>query len=150
MNAISQLMDRVKSSFKLFKRTLLHWNTLISFTHCVSTKGGGGAIYVKNSYDLLHNITIKDDSFIRCQALYGGACYFYSHLENNGVKITGSMFSQNVATERKGTVENKNLFDGNHIFITVKNLNVLNSTFEKGKGNIGSVKIYNVFDQVFQ
>ena len=79
--------------------------------------------------------------------MYGGACYFYSHSEINEILIFRCHFSQNYATEQKGTIENKNLFGDGHIFVTAKNLNVLNSTLEKGKSLSGSEKIYNVFEQ---
>ena len=120
--------------------------TSISFTHCISTKGGGGAIYIKNTPDLLHNVTIDDTLIKRCQAQYGGGCYIYSQSEENEVFITRSNFSENVAILKKQTDESKNFFGGSHLFITAKNVIVKFSIFEKGVAS--GVKVYNVFDQI--
>lgn len=108
---------------------------------------GGGAIYIKNWLDLEHNLTMKDISINKCRALYGGGISVYSESEENEVKISKSVFSHNLALLTSKTEEYKNLFGGNHLFVSVKNLFVKDSVFEKGIGNSAGVKIYNVFDQ---
>lgn len=88
-----------------------------TFNHCISTEGGGGAIYIKNSIDLSNEVLFENSSFIKCQALLGGAVYIYFSSENKNINIRSCNFSDNTALRQYSEYKNV-LFGGSHLFIT--------------------------------
>ena len=60
--------------------------------------------------------------------------------------VKNCTFKLNEALKKKPT-NNDYLYGGSSIFFSVRNLNITESSFERGRGPGGSVKIYNVFDE---
>ena len=112
------------------------------FTLCKSINGGGGAVYVHNSQDLLNDVILKGLTFDRCEALFGGGIYVYSTFELNIVKINSCRF---IETSSLST-SNDDLSGGNAIYINVKLGSITRCSFKECKGNGGSVKIINNFE----
>ena len=48
--------------------------------------GRGGAVYYRNSFEFVNNLTFVDLRFIECKAVCGGAVYIYSSSDNNNIK----------------------------------------------------------------
>ena len=118
----------------------------VEFTDCVSINGGGGAIYIKNTRFLKYNISIINNNFTRCSAVYGGACYIYSISEQNDVFIQSCLFVSNTIHKSDIINENAEIKGGINIFISAKNMNMSQSIFYNNKGRNGVVRIYNEFD----
>lgn len=102
-----------------------------SFADC-STKGGGGAIYIENNFDIINNATFIDAEFIRCKALYGGAVLISTNTEFLNVSFTKCHFESNTTLLKKQpTNENKFLFSGSAICLIGNGIHVHNCTFKK-------------------
>ena len=109
------------------------------FINCSSINGGGGAIYINNSLiDNDHNITLEYLDFIRCKSNYGGAVFIFSPSDLCQVLINSCRFSFNEAYGQKNNID---LFGGSSLYLSAKNSNIINSTFEHGIGKGGTVKI---------
>lgn len=118
------------------------------YIDCVSHSGGGGAIYIKNTFDMINNATFINVSFINCSANYGGAAFIYSSSELFDVSFFNCYFESNKALAISSTDDkNKNLFGGNALFLICRQTNISNCTFVRNKGKAGSVKVYNKFDE---
>lgn len=112
-----------------------------NFVDCVSSGGGGGAIYIDNSFDIENNATFKYCSFTRCKALYGGAIFVSAQSQEFSIIVRGCLFSSNEVT-LKNPSNNKNLFGGQALYVMSNNFDVSNTTFSLNKGKGGAVKIY--------
>ena len=123
----------------------IHCNNTV-FIDCVSSSGGGGAIYINNSFSIENNATFIDVLFLRCKAVFGGALFISAYSNLFDIALTGCHFESNEAllyTQPKN--ENNHLFGGAAIYIMSRNINVVNCTFLLNKGPKGAVKIYNKF-----
>lgn len=118
-----------------------------NFTNCVSLGGGGGAIYVKNSKNLVNHVRLENLYFLKCKALYGGAIYIYSSDTKNNVTFTNLTFVSNEARNKKFANNKKELFGGGAVFLTSKNCFVTGCKFNSNKGSSGAFKIFNIFDE---
>ena len=117
-----------------------------NFTNCVSVNGGGGAIYVKNSKNLVNHIRLENLFFTECKAVYGGAVCIYSSDETNNVTILNCTFISNKASSHSSASDN-GFLGGGAVFVTFKQCYVFNCKFMLNKGHGGAFKIYNKFDQ---
>ena len=117
------------------------------FDRCISPGGGGGAVYIVNSFDITNNATFEDAHFIQCKADYGGAIFISANSEFFNITFTRCIFDSNEALlKTKSSGEKSYLFGGSAIYIMNKNLNAVNCTFSMNKGPGGAVKIYNLFN----
>lgn len=108
-----------------------------NFIRCSSTNGAGGAIYVKNWFEIVNNITLLNLNFTGCESLYGGAVYLYSGYEPSAVDIQNCTFISNKAISNKKDP----LFGGSAIYLAAKNVNVFNCLFRENIGEGGAFKI---------
>lgn len=119
-----------------------------TFSNCVSSKGAGGAVYIKNILPT-DDLIFEDLVFINCKAFCGGAIFAFVKSETSNITIIRCIFIQNEAIGQKSD-ENKDFFGGHALFYGARNGNILNCSFIK---NIGisikggaAIKIYNKFD----
>lgn len=114
-----------------------------NFINCVSLNGGGGAIYVKNSKNLVNHVTFINLTFTKCEALFGGAIYIYSSEKTNNVTFTNCTFVSNKAIYKYGE---KRFFGGSAVFLTSQQCFVYNCQFIKNIGKGAAFKIHLKFD----
>lgn len=112
----------------------------VEFRNCSSNEGGGGAIYIKNSFEQDKNISLNGFVFSECRAVFGGAVFIFSIFESNSVLISSCSFFQNSA-EKSNSNQNKNLFGGSALFLAAENSNIYQCSFKKN-GPASSVKIF--------
>ena len=116
------------------------------FDRCISPGGGGGAVYIVNSFEITNNATFEDAHFIQCKADYGGAIFISADSELFNITFTRCNFDSNEALlKTKSSGVKSHLFGGSAIYIMNQNLNAVNCTFSMNKGPGGAVKIYNLF-----
>ncbi|KAK8857425.1 hypothetical protein M9Y10_015830 [Tritrichomonas musculus] len=112
---------------------------------CTSNNGGGGAIYVSNSYEITNEYLFESlktvEVFNECSAKYGGAVYIYASSKKISASITRCFFKGNEAV---GT-SSDDKFGGSAIFMSVFNGYLLCNKFRGNKGQVGSVKLINDF-----
>lgn len=111
------------------------------FDKCTSNNGGGGAIYVSNSYEITDEYVLEKLNFNECSAKYGGAVYLYASSKKISASITRCFFKGNEAV---GT-SSDDKFGGSAIFMSVFNGYLLCNKFRGNKGQGGSVKLINDF-----
>lgn len=115
------------------------------FDKCTSNNGGGGAIYVSNSYEITNEYVLESlktvEVFNECSAKYGGAVYIYASSKKISASITRCFFKGNEAV---GT-SSDDKFGVSAIFIPVFNGYLLCNKFRGNKGQGGSVKLINDF-----
>ena len=122
----------------------IHCNNT-SFVDCVSTDGGGGAVYISNSLNIKNNMTFEDVTFLRCKASYGGAVFVWSTSEDFHINFIRCLFEKNKATVTKSPGgDNKHMYGGQALYLMCSNLYVVNSTFLLNKGPTGAVKVFNI------
>lgn len=112
--------------------------TETTFQNCHTTTGGGGAVYIKNTIELDHNVVITKTNFISCKAYYGGAVCILVGSEKNEVQIDFCSFLSNSLFESKNDVPT----GGSAIYVTAKVALILHTKFRGQKGT--SVRINDV------
>lgn len=117
-----------------------------TFKNCDSTQGGGGAIYIKNKFDVSNSIFLEKLIFNECKAVYGGAVYIYSSSDKSSAIIKSCTFESNENVQDDTNLVEKNLFGGSAVFMTVKQGQLMRNKFYRNIGNGGCVKLYNNFD----
>lgn len=113
-----------------------------SFQNCSSSIGGGGAIYVKNTFDVDNNVSLVNNKFIQCSAVYGGAIYIYSNSELANVLIKLCSFQSNRIIE----YDIGELKGGSACFLTVKEGLLINCFYFAEKSSGSLIKVSNDFD----
>lgn len=105
----------------------------VYFTNCTTTQGGGGVIYVENTYEFKNPINLIDLSFNECKAEYGGAVYIQCSSSTDKVLIMKCAFIGNVAEGIKG--ESK-LYGGSAIYLSAPNIRLKSNKFVCNIGDI--------------
>lgn len=116
-----------------------------TFNDCVSSVGGGGAIYIKNKFNIENNILLLNNKFNQCRAVYGGAVYLYSASEVADVSVRLCIFeyNENINFANK----DPDLNGGSAIFVSLKTGSISECTFKVGRNSHGLIKLYNNFDE---
>lgn len=124
----------------------IHCNETV-FVDCVSSFGGGGAIYINNTLDMQNKATFIDLMFLRCKASYGGAVFIYTTTDLFDISFTRCKFESNEALKHSpSNNEDKYFYGGNAVFLIAKKSDVINCSFVNNKGAGGSIKIYNKYE----
>lgn len=106
-------------------------------------------MYIKISFikKIHFKIFFGHFTFFQCKAIYGGAVYIYSSYELNNVTLFVCKFYSNKLKQDNSNTKNGKLNGGCAFFLTSKNADIKNCTFENNKGKGGALKIYNIFDE---
>lgn len=118
----------------------------VTFNGCVSSIGGGGAIYIKNTFNIENNINLLKNKFDQCKAVYGGAIYLYSASEVADISVRSCNFEYNVNINSYLANTIPDFKGGSAIFVSLKNGLISECTFKVGKNSQSSIKFYNNFD----
>lgn len=113
------------------------------FVQCDSTNGAGGAIYVRNTFDITCTYLLENLKFDKCEAEYGGAVYIYAESRKVTAIIKYCKFTGNLARAPKSTPNNN--FGGSAVYLWVYKGEFNGNTFESNKGPGGALKIVNDF-----
>lgn len=113
------------------------------FVDCVISEGCGGAIYIRNTFDISNNITFEDLTFIKCKAICGGAVFIHSDREENEVLIRNCTFVSNEAFHKKFS-NSISLYGGSAIYLSSHDANVIDCSFKQNIGKGGCVKIESI------
>lgn len=117
------------------------------YVDCASFSGGGGAIYIDNSFNIQNNATFIDVLFSRCKAKYWDAVFIRAVSDIFNASFTNCHFESNKAFAQENPRDKSfYLFEGNAVFSITKQLTVYNCTFVKNKGETSAFKIYNKFN----
>lgn len=112
------------------------------FTHCQSSNGAGGAIYLSNDYNYQNSFNLNELVFTDCKAQYGGCIYLYHVSSNIDAKITRCEFHDSQALATKQNPFNGK-YGGGAIYITSPYCDMTGCKFYNIKGNV--VKLVNSF-----
>lgn len=130
------------SAINLINCGLLCNNT--KFFECVSFSGAGGAIYIKNSFDITNNATFINTSFSQCKASYGGAVYLSVDSGLFDISFNRCIFESNEALIKiRPTGQSNQLFGGDALYAICSGISIINSSFLRHKGGYGAIKIIN-------
>ena len=120
----------------------------VTFTNCVSQKGGGGAIYIYNNIQKedapSYSIILTGLTFRECRANFGAAVYIFSPSETSPVQITSCIFDSNQLTSSSSS----RLTGGSALYLTCKNADIVDCSFMRNKGRGGAVKISDDFTKL--
>lgn len=117
------------------------------FYDCISFNGGGGAIYYSNSitnYQI--DLILSSIQFQECKAIYGGAIYIYSISKYSIISVDFCSFISNDILQREA-FNMYQLYGGSSIFLTTRIGSFINCSFNRNKGDSGSIKIYGDFEK---
>lgn len=113
-----------------------------SFTNCSSATGGGGAIYIKNVFDVDNNVSLVSNKFIQCSAVFGGALYLYSGSELADVLIKICTFEYNEIMNNNDS----ELKGGSACFLAIKRGSFAECNLKAGRKSGNIMTISNNFD----
>lgn len=132
-------IDSINGTAIHFENCGLECNRTL-FIDCVTSEGCGCAIYIRNTFDVFHNITFEDLTFISCKAICGGAVFVHSDKEESEVLIRNCTFLRN-EVYRKRASNGINLFGGSAIYLAAHDSNMIGCSFKENVGSGGCVKI---------
>ena len=131
------------AAFHLINCGILCNNT--DFIDCVTNSGGGGAVFINNSFEIKNNCTFINTTFLRCKASFGGAVFLSAQSTLFDISFNACHFESNKALLSKPpNGENSHFFGGQALFVICRGLNVCNSTFTLNRGPTGAVKIISI------